>query len=80
MRRKFTRAQVARIDKAWHNYQLAIDAPRIEQQHQSSVLNFAIIDKMPVRARKLLDELGPEAPAWANEWFAIGHDPGHRQA
>lgn len=82
MRRKpniADRRRQARIDRLWHSYQLAIDAPRLEMQRHSAVYNFAILDTMPKRARKLIDELGPEAPEWANEWFATGCDPGHRR-
>lgn len=54
---------------------LMLDAERFEAQRRSSVVNFQVLDKMPKKVRKLCDELGPDAPEWANEWFATGEDP-----
>jgi hypothetical protein len=73
------RAAVRRIDEAWHEQQMVLNAPELEQRHVSAQINFSILDKMPERVRKLIDELGPDAPDWANEWFATGSDPRHRQ-
>lgn len=70
--------QLNRIDRVWHEVMLRRDAERLEQQAQSARINFSIIDTMNKAARRHIDRDGPEAPFWANEWFATGEDPGHR--
>jgi hypothetical protein len=46
---------------------------------ESARENMLIFDTLPRELRDCINELGPDAPEWVNDWYAYGADPGHRR-